>query len=371
MSREIESTLAFSKNMVRIPSVSGDKDACRSVLDMASEQLGHFPSREFISNGVVSRLFYNTPEQPNHFRVILNGHLDVVPATERSGYIPNEQDGKLYGRGAGDMKGAVAAQIAAFCEVAQKIDYPLGLMLVTDEEINGENGTGYQVSQGVRTDFVIAGEPTRLGICHPLKGRLGLRVVVQSTPAHAAYPGRVSASIDELALFMVKMRDAYPTPPLDSWQTSAAVTNLGTSHGATYDDTLSNTIPGSASCDVDVRYTSEEGAEQVLALLASITQSNTTLREIHHLSSAHTDPTHPDIVLLRHAIHEVTGKKSQFAQQHGSCDFRWFTEVGAGGVAFGPIAENIHGDGEYVDIASLVQYQRILTTFLKQISVEN
>lgn len=371
MRREQAQIIDFSRQLIRVPSTADNAGARSRVLDMASEQLSGFPSKEFVSNGVKSRLFYNMPDFPGRFRVILNGHLDVVPQQKGDPdlFVPHESNGRLYGRGSGDMKAAVAVQMEVFKELADKVNFPLGLMLVTDEEVGGADGTGYQVSQGVRTDFAIMGEPTNLGICHAMKGRLGLHVVTNSEATHAAYPGRVDASPDEAAAFMVGLRELYPKPPKDNWQTTAAITNFGTTTQEDESDTVPNTIPAGAFVKVDVRYIPDESAESVLTRLDAIAGSHTGIEVVQSIPSAYTDPKNPDILGLQNAIRQATGSEPAFARQHGSCDFRYFTAVGDSGVAFGPTANRTHHTaGEYVEIESLFQYQVILEQFLLNVN---
>jgi succinyl-diaminopimelate desuccinylase len=365
LNREFNPTLRFAESLIRVPSTTDNTVACATALDMVSERLHKFPSQEFISNGVKSRLFYNTPDAPPHLRVLFNSHLDVVPASRDNHFRPFQKDGRLYGRGSGDMKGAAAVQVDVFKQIAGQVEYPLGLMVVTDEESGGVDGTGYQVSQGVRSDFVVVGEPTQLGICHQMKGRIGLRVVTNTDAAHAAYPGRVSAATDEIVDFMGELRQIFPTPPLDRWQTSAAITGIGTPSSPR--DTISNTIPSQASCDVDIRHIPQEPAPNVIYKVQTIIPEHTTIEQIHIIPPAYTDPEHPDIKRLQTAITQTLDTQPFFAMQHGSCDFRWFTEVGGAGVAYGPIAANTHGADEYVEIESLVNYKRTLSNFLRSV----
>ncbi|MBA3724741.1 MAG: M20/M25/M40 family metallo-hydrolase [Candidatus Levybacteria bacterium] len=369
MQREIEPTLRFSKDLIRVPSTADNERGRLAVLDMATERLQGFSSEEFQSNGVISRLFYNTPVLPDRFRIILNGHLDVVPAIHSEQYEPHEKEGKLFGRGAGDMKAAAAIQIDVFRKIAHKLDYPIGLMLVTDEEVGGTNGTGQQVAQGVATDFAIVGEPTNLGICHTMKGGIGLHVQTSSLAAHAAYPWRTKASTDEMMQFAYNMREHFPTPDDTSWQTTAALTDLWTSQQERTDEvTVSNTIPADTNSTWDIRRVPQEREEVILSRVSEFAEANTSIAVVRTMPSAHTDPAHHDIVTLKNTIQAVTGQKATTAIQHGSCDFRWFTQIGAGGVAYGPIAGDIHGSQEFVEIESLVQYSRVLEAYLLNIN---
>ena len=107
-----------------------------------------FTVERFDSGGKPSALVYPGPGAAERFRVILNAHLDVVPAPPEQ-FRPRREGNRLYARGAQDMKVSALAQALAFRELAGPVGYPLALQLVTDEEVGGRNGTRYQLERGV------------------------------------------------------------------------------------------------------------------------------------------------------------------------------------------------------------------------------
>src|SRR3990167_5427996 len=144
--------LSLSKQLISIPSTKENPLELKKVLRSAENELGKkFIVEKFEKKSVPSFLFYTPPRRPNKFKIILNAPLDVVPAKPEQ-YIPFEKSGKLFGRGASDMKAAAAVEIFVFKEVAKKLNYPIALQLVTDEEIGGNNGTKYQIGRGVKCE---------------------------------------------------------------------------------------------------------------------------------------------------------------------------------------------------------------------------
>ena len=121
------------------------------------------------------------------FRVILNAHLDVVPAPPDQ-FRARRKGSRLYARGAQDMKVSALAEALAFRELAGTVGYPLALQLVTDEEVGGRNGTRYQIERGVRGDFVVVGETSALRIVIESKGMLGVTLRASGRAGHSAYP---------------------------------------------------------------------------------------------------------------------------------------------------------------------------------------
>ena len=142
--------LKLSKQFVSIPSTSNNKKALNDILDLALKNLRGYTMEKFENNGVKSALVFNSKIRPRRFKILLNGHLDVVPGKEEK-YKPRIIKNKLYGIGSMDMKAGASCLITAFSKVADKVKYPLGLQLVTDEEIGGFCGTKFQIKNGVNS----------------------------------------------------------------------------------------------------------------------------------------------------------------------------------------------------------------------------
>ena len=135
--------LELARKLINIPSISKNPVALKEVLKISALELKDYTIEWFVKDEIPSLLAYASPSRPKRFKIILNAHLDVIPA-KPSQFSPKIKDGKLYGRGAYDMKAAAAVEILVFKELAKKLDFPLGLQLVTDEEIGGFKGTKYQ-----------------------------------------------------------------------------------------------------------------------------------------------------------------------------------------------------------------------------------
>ncbi len=144
----LNNIINFSKHLISLPSTRSNPSMLKKVLNEVLKEVKEYTVEYFEKNQMPSALVYFGKSGPKRFKVILNAHLDVVEAKEDQ-YKPFEKDGRLYGRGAIDMKAAAAVEILVFKELANKVNYPLGLQLVTDEEIGGFNGTKYQIEKGV------------------------------------------------------------------------------------------------------------------------------------------------------------------------------------------------------------------------------
>lgn len=354
--------LDLAKKLITVPSTSVNGPAIKKVLEVAKQTLGtNFPVETFEHNGVPSLLVRNTLKRPKRFKVILNAHLDVVPG-EKNTYKPYVKNGKLYGRGAYDMKSAAAVMILLFKEIAEKVGYPLGLQITTDEEIGGMDGTKHQIDKGVRADFVITGEGTNLRAIHQSKGIMRLKLTASGKASHSAFPWLGDNAIIKLHEAIGKILREYPLPKKEAHTTTVNVTHIGTGNSTEHTVT-----PDHCEAMLDVRYVARDEFT-ILPAIKSLLPKGVT-HEIIHASHIHnTDAQNMFIKLLESASHKSMQHKLVLANAHGTSDVRHFTEVECDGVEFGPIGGGHHYKDEHVEIKSLDQYYKILKEFLQSIN---
>jgi succinyl-diaminopimelate desuccinylase len=350
------SILTLTKKFISIESTATNPAGLQEILQLAISQLRGFTIEHFEKNGIKSILVYTAKKRPKKFSVILNGHLDVVPG-KKEHYQPRSQGDRLYGVGSMDMKANVACLIAAFKEVAPRLSYPVALQLVTDEEVGGFNGTKYQVEQGVRTDFVIAGEPTNFDIVRAAKGILQVEISASGTTAHGAYPWRGENAVWKMHQFLNTLKKKYPTPKKQVWATTVNLSSIKTSNDAF------NKIPDDCTVRLDIRYVARD-RKTILPTLKKLLPKNFTLRVCAKEPALDTTAASPYVEKLADITQQVTRKKTILRGANGSSDARHFAPVGCPGIEFGPIGGDIGGDKEWVSIKSLGEYQRILTNFL-------
>lgn len=349
----------LAKKLITIPSTADNPKALEEILKICKEELSDFNFKDFKKNGIKSLLFYNTSSLPKKFKLILNSHLDVISAKPEQ-YKPYEKDGKLYGRGAYDMKAAVATILLLFKEMANKVSYPLGLQIVTDEEVGGFEGTKYQIEQGVRTDFVIAGENTDLKINHKSKGILWLKIKTRGKAAHGAYPWLGENAIWKMHKVLTTLEKLYPIPNEEMWCTTANLSMIDTSN-KTY-----NKVPDECVAYVDIRFIPEEEelVDKLQKKLGKAAKIKVMVKEPGHL----TDESNFYIQLLSNIIKKNTGENAELVNKHGASDIRHYNKVGCDGITFGPIGEGHHSDNEWVDLKSIEDYYKILKNYLTRLN---
>lgn len=355
----IDKIISLSEEFISIKSIPENPAELKRVLNRALDELDSFTIEKFEREGSHSALIFTGKSRPEKFKVILNGHLDVVPGKDFQ-YTPKVDGDKLYGVGALDMKSNLACMIYAFKEVASQVNYPLGLQIVTDEELGGFNGTQYQVEQGVRSDFVIAGETTNFDIVHEAKGILWLRISCTGKTAHGAYPWNGDNAVTKMSRFLTLLEREFPNPDHNQWKTTINVSNIKSSN------TSFNKIPDDCEVWLDIRYIPEDEdviVEMLKKLLPKDFSMNIDVKE----PSTFVDPHNPYIQKLIGITREVADNESTTYGANGSSDVRHYARVGGHGIEFGPIGGGIGSDHEWTSIAGLESYYMVLKKFLLSI----
>lgn len=348
--------LPFTKKLIAIKSNPDNQPALAEALSLVTDRLKKYTIEKFERNGAKSILVYNTGKRPRKFTVILNGHLDVIPGKVGQ-YQAKVKGDRLYGVGSMDMKANVVSMITAFEAVADKVNYPLALQLVTDEEVGGFDGTKYQIEKGVRADFVIAGESTDFNIKNQAKGIIWLKVLATGQTAHGAHPWRGDNAISKMSEFVEKLRKNYPVPQKESWVSTVNVANIKTTNEAF------NKVPDVCELWLDVRYIPEEG-KKIINNLKRLMPKGLTMEIIANEPALNTLATDSYLQILKTVTEKVTKKKVKILSANGSSDARHFALVGCPGIEFGPIGGDIASDREWVDMPSLETFTVILEKFL-------
>ena len=315
--------------------------------------------------------------------LVLLGHTDVVPSGPESAWTappfqPEIRDGLLYGRGAADMKGSVAAMVVALERfVAKHPDHAgsVGLLLTSDEEGDAIDGirkvAEHLRDSGQRIDHCLVGEPSshrRLGDrCRAgRRGSLNGRLVVNGVQGHAAYPELADNPIHALAPALAELcaqrwdDGGNGFPP-----TSFQVSNIQAGTGA------NNVIPGSCQVLFNFRYGTVTDADSLKAHTAAIIARHGLDHRLDWHDSGQPFAAPEDGRLraaVRAAVKAHCGIEPAFDMGGGTSDGRFIAPLGAEVIELGPINASIHAVDEHVAVADLVRlvdiYKQIVTSLL-------
>jgi succinyl-diaminopimelate desuccinylase len=293
--------------------------------------------------------------------VVLHGHLDVVPGL--SGQFDPRVDGdRLYGRGAYDMKGALAAMLVVFAGMRDQAAVRVRLGVVGDEESEEgeERGSDHLVDSGFTGDFAITGEPTDLHIGIEAKGVLALRLEVGGTAAHGATPWLGDNAVLN-AIDVFRSIESLPFARHSSELFDRPSINLGRIWGG---DAL-NKVPDRCVIDVDIRYLPGQDPAAILEEVRAIPGSEAV--SLLTRPPATVDRNSPFVGALRESAAAHHDGEPMSVGRDGASDAVSFLRVGVPAVEFGPIGAGHHGPQEWVSVSSLETYRQALDSFLRAV----
>ena len=280
--------------------------------------------------------------------------------------MPRVEGDRLYGRGAHDMKVAALIMADVFAELAPRLDFPIALQLVTDEEVGGLDGTAHQIAQGVRGGFVVIGEQSRLRIVTESRGLAPVRITARGRAAHAAYPWLGENALVTVTEAVGRLLRRHPIPGTEVWRTTVNVARIDTPNRAV------NQVPDEASAWLDIRFPAEDTdfagrtTEQVAAHVREVAGTNdVTVEALGH--PHHADPESLEVGLLRAAARDA-GYSGELLAKHGAADGRHYSAVGVDAVIFGPGGDGQHAADEYADLTTLTPYRHALRSFLQALT---
>jgi succinyl-diaminopimelate desuccinylase len=290
--------------------------------------------------------------------VIFHGHLDVVPAYP-SQFEPRIEGDRLIGRGAYDMKGALAAMMCTVKDVAEQEHVRVRFVCVPDEESEdvSSRSTDVLVAQGLRGDFAITGEPTDLHIGVQAKGVLAVRVAVRGVAAHGSTPWLGDNAIlkahdafrrIETLPFSRESSDLFDRPSI----------NLARIEGG---DAF-NKVPDRCAMDVDIRFLPTQDPGEILAQIRAI--PDLEILKCFTRAPAVVSRRNPYVRALRDGIGRSIEGEALSVGRDGASDAISFLEAGIPAVEFGPVGAGHHGPEEWVSISSLRRFRQALADFV-------
>lgn len=296
---------------------------------------------KIVSNNGVPNLYAKS--KTNISPILLNGHIDVVPA-DLTQFAATIKDDKLFGRGSLDMKGAVAVMIALL-QTTTGYD----LLLTGDEEIGGKNGMGFLLSSSLinRYDYAITGEPTGLTVATEEKGVMWLDAIFTGKSSHAAKPWEGINPLFKLNKLLKYLKANYSFSK-EEWKTSVTPTLIKSENGQ-------NQIAESIKLGIDSRYIPSDDPKSILKQLEALCDKLEILHLDPPLLARPSDYTN-QLVALSHV---------DSTQMHWATDARYFDSTPA--VIYGPKGEGMHSSSEYVDLSSLITMYKVLSQLVSKL----
>ncbi len=369
--------LKLAQALIATPSVTPEDGGC---MELVIEQLAPFGFvPEFLYFGDTPNLWLRRGTASPLF--VFLGHTDVVPPGPLKDWTfppfePHLRDGKLYGRGAADMKGAIAAFVVACQQFLTKYPNPQGslaLLLTSDEEGSALNGVVKVVeilqAREEKIDWCLVGEPSseeRLGDTIKIgrRGSLTGWLRVFGKQGHVAYPQKASNPIHAFARPLQHLvEEVWDLGNAHFPPTSFQIVNLQAGVGA------DNVIPGQLDAQFNFRFSTELTAEDIQRRVEAILAHYGLDFELDWRLSGKPFLTLGTrlIEAVQAALEGVVGQRAALSTGGGTSDGRFIAPTGAEVVELGPVNASIHQVNEWVAVEDLAKLTEVYAAVLENL----
>lgn len=374
----------LSQELIRIPSYSGVN---REVLEFLGNKLKSFGfACDFLdydgSNSYAVNNLHAVFNPKNSDKVLyFAGHTDVVNEGDKDSWTHDPFaakiiDGKLFGRGAADMKCAIAcfvSSVAEFLEKNPNPDFGIGFLITNDEEADGVNGTAkvldWMQKSGKKISHCLVGEPTnptKFGEMIKIgrRGSIGFKIKITGKQGHVAYPENALNPITILISLLKILKDHKLDEgtkffdPSNLEITSITSQNLG-----------GNVIPNTAEAAFNVRFNDSHTSQSILDLVEYACKKTIgfgATYELTHRTSGESFLSDPKFLapIVVNAVKKITGQTPEMSTTGGTSDARFiknYAEV----VEIGLINKTAHRIDEFAEVAEIEQLQRTYLEVLR------
>lgn len=375
--KSLSPTLQLACDLISRPSVTPDDAGCQDLMIKRLRAVGFTVHR--LRFGDVENFWATRGEHGPLFAFA--GHTDVVPSGpsdewKTPPYEPTIKEGVLYGRGAADMKGSLAAMVTACERFIQRVpDHSgrIGFLITSDEEGIAIDGTVKVVEwleqNNEKIDYCLVGEPSSTKtvgdvIKNGRRGSLGAKLTVKGKQGHVAYPHLAQNPIHMVAPALAELatecwdqgNDFFPA-------TSFQISNINSGTGAT------NVIPGEAKIVFNFRFSTEVTDEELRSRTENILAKHDLTYSVEWSLSGKPFLTAEGSLVeaTQAAILKVTGSATELSTAGGTSDGRFIAPTGSQVVELGPVNATIHQVNECVCAADLDTLSDIYENILEQL----
>jgi succinyl-diaminopimelate desuccinylase len=372
-------TLALTKQLISRSSVTPDDQGCQQLMIERLQAIGF----------VVENLRFDDVDNFWAVRgesgpiLCFAGHTDVVPTGPEANWTyppfePTECDGQLYGRGAADMKGSLAAMVVAveqFVAAHPNHTGRIAFLITSDEEGIATNGTVKVVEwlqqQGITPDYCLVGEPSSTARCGDVikngrRGSLGCTMRIKGKQGHVAYPHLASNPVHKAAPALTELTtEVWDQGNQFFPATSFQISNINGGTGVT------NVIPGELQIMFNFRFSTEVTDQILRQRTEAILDKHGLEYEMDWVLSGQafltTEGQLVDAAVA--SILDVTGIETELSTAGGTSDGRFIAPMGTQVVELGPVNASIHQVDENVNIADLDTLTAIYQSLLAKLFI--
>lgn len=349
------------RDLVNMPTVTSD----RAMNNKALDYIDHFLRERGMLvkrhewNGIRSLVATTRPTKTP--MVFLMGHIDVVPASEDE-FMFQEREGRYYGRGVLDMKGGIAAYLAAVDTLRNNLaDYDFGVMIVSDEETGGFNGAAKLVEAGYRSKVMVIMDGTPgWDMEYAAKGVWHITIEAHGKTAHGSRPWIGENAVDKIIDAIRDIKEHFP-----ELHAKSNTVNVGLIRGGQ----AVNQVPAHATAGIDIRFMSRDEYLRIRANIeTALRRHGVSIAEEMYGDTMENDVTNPYLLAYKACTEAVIGRPIEWVMSKAANDGRWFSSKGTQCAVSYPDGSGHHGADEWISVISLGQMRDIFVSFLNKVA---
>ncbi len=354
------------KKLIKFKTTSDNKKEIKRCFDWIESQISLLPIyvKRIENNGVMSLVI--TTQNTKTPKIWLAAHIDVVFA-DKAQFSPIQKGSKLFGRGAFDMKFAAACYLELLNEIKEELPaLDFGIMLTSDEEVGGLNGTAALIEEGYLAPVVVIPDGgTNWEFESIVKGGWWFEVHSRGISVHASRPWLGKNAIDSIIEYLTELKKILPTNPK-----VAEFENLTMNIGHIRGGRAINQVAQYAEAHIDVRFAYEKDRhlmeKQAIKLANKFGNIEIVSRII--LKNYGFNTKTPYFLKFAEIAKNKFGIKIESMKTHGSSDARFFSEKNIPVLVISPKGGEHHADGEWIDLEDLDRYYQVLKEYVLQVS---
>ena len=361
-----EKLTEYLSNLVSMNTLSSDKAANQEALRWVEKQLKglplHFHHHEYdgfhslvISSGTTKKT-----------KVWLVAHIDVVAGKDEL-FHPLVKDNKMYGRGAYDMKMAIACYILLMHELKDQLkDLDVGIMLVSDEEIGGLHGVKLLLNEGYSSEVVLLPDGGfDWNIEEAAKGIVQLKIASKGKTAHGSRPWLGENAISKLMNVLHEIETYFESEQLNHADYYPTV-NIGSISGGK----STNQVPEEAEAKLDIRYPPGIHPDRLAAALSKILKKHpgVSMEKLIEGSSHQQNLRQAAFDEFKSLAKKLYGIEVGSIRSHGASDARFFAEKNIPVLVIAPKGGEIHSDEEWVDLEDMARFYEVMKAWVLKVA---
>ena len=355
----------YLSHLISVKTESNNKEKNRELIEWIAQHLEqYFTIARFSHNGFSS--IVATHPGVKKPKLLLAAHCDVVPGSDGLFSIREVHD-KYIGRGVYDMKFAIACFLQFVDEIGEGLkDLDIGIMITSDEEIGGSDGTQFLIEEGYGGEYVFLPDGGgEWSIQDRAKGAFHLFVKAFGSSAHGSRPWEGKSAHRELVHFLKDLQKFFISGEYchDDMHEHNTIRSINGGH-------VVNQVSDYAEAQIDIRHTAETSYEDIENYINELLKKYPDIKSETKFYRAPlvTNLNSPDVVLYKRLANEMFGVDMGVMMAHGASDANFFSEAGANVILTRPLGGDPHGEEEWLQKESLQKFYELMKKWAVQVS---